>query len=224
MYKNKKMTKSTKKEAVVGGKQENGGVFVESKINWSFIGIMVISFVCTVAVIRLAPWVMQRLKHISQIKLFAPSGQRKVEFSGNENLVNIDPVLLKEYIDIKKQRIITIDTRSKPEYDNGHIKNAISIPLYTDFRRPYESLQDKGEWVDNVRKQIGVMNQIILYGYRPDADLLLVAADSLRKKGIRAKILSVGYGDWQGGFWSWMPGGELNGSININDYIERTNK
>lgn len=220
----KDIPKKTQKKMQKTMIKEKTSILEKKKIHsvLLFFGVMGCSFLCTLFIIRFTPSIVKQVKQLSKIKLFVKKEQRKVEFSGNENYLYIEPILLREYIDTKKQKIIIIDTRSKTEYENGHIKNAVSVPLYSDFKRPYESIQDQSQWNSSIKKAFRGMNEIILYGYRSDADLLLVAVESLRKGGIKAKILSVGYGEWQGGFWNWIPGGELNGTVNINDYIEKT--
>lgn len=194
-------------------------------INWlRFFVIGMISFICTVSVIRLTPLVLHQLKTIPKIRLFTSSHEKKIRFLGNEKFTHIDPVLLKGFLDTQKKDILIVDIRSNAEYNAGHIKRAINIPLYTDYRRPYETLEDREKWISEIKKEGRSSPEIIVYGYRPDADLLLVSIERLRKERTGIKILSVGYGDWQGGFWNWIPGAEMNMTVNINDYIERVNQ
>ncbi|MFA5136623.1 MAG: rhodanese-like domain-containing protein [Patescibacteria group bacterium] len=190
----------------------------------SFMIVLTASFVLTVFMINIAPNLFTKGKNHILFLQKTEVAKQKIKIVGNEQYEYIDPVLVKEYIEIQRPDMVLIDSRSREEYEVGHIKGAINIPLYMDFRRPYESMQEKQQWIKDIKKYSRYMNEIIVYGYRPDADLLLVSVEALRKERKGVKILSVGYGDWQGGYWSWMPGGELLGEFNINNYIERTDK
>lgn len=192
---------------------------------WYFAVVFILSFATTLTVIRTAPSYVKGFRLISA-NMGNPESKkvREVKLVGNEKFLHIDPILLKTYIDSNDRSFALIDTRSEAEYKLSHIKHAVNVPLYADFRRPYESLISRDKWLPSVRTQVKGNKEIIVYGYRTDADLLLIAVGVMRNKGIQAKILSVSYGDWVGGFPMWLPGHELYGSFNINDYIERTNQ
>ncbi len=183
-----------------------------------FLLVMALSFGLTFLLITYGPSLLSSLKKVS---LFSWKKQNKIIFSGNDNYTSIDPMLLKEYIDTMDKNISIIDTRSLLEYESGHIKGSTHAALYSNFRKPYESVVDMSEWVSSVKKLSWNKKTTILYSYSAEADIVRVAAEKLRASGVRAKILAVGYSEWQGGVWGWIAGGELNGALNINDYIER---
>lgn len=189
-----------------------------------FIVVMGVSFALTVVVVRSIPKIVLKAKQIklpSFTSLWNKEGNNAIIFSGNENFTTMDPMLLKEHMDAKTKKIILIDTRSQAEFENGHIKGAYNIALYLDFRSPYRSVVDIKKWVREVDKKGWGASEIILYGFNADADIVKVGAEALRKRGMRVKILSIGYSEWQGSIWNWIAGGDLNGTLNINDYIER---
>lgn len=189
-----------------------------------FLLVMGLSFALTIIIVTVSPSFLSSLKKISLpsfTHLFTRKQPKKIVFSGNESYTTIDPMLLKEYIDIQAKNILIIDTRSTAEYESGHIKGSIHIPLYSDFRMPYESAVQLSVWVSSVKKQIRNSQTPILYSYNPEADIVRVAAEKLRASGVKVKILAVSYSGWQGGVWGWIAGGELNGTLNINEYIEQ---
>lgn len=191
---------------------------------WYLGVVFLLSFATTLVIVRTAPLYAALFKQsVRTVKTWG-TGKTEVGVRGNESYLTIDPVLVKEYMDTNNDTYILVDVRSDAEYRSGHIRRAVSIPLYTDFRHPYGSAVKRDVWETELRKRTGGKREIIVYGYRPDADIIHIAVDAVRKKKMPVKILSVGYGDWVGGFPQWMPGHEIYGSFNINDYIERINQ
>jgi rhodanese-related sulfurtransferase len=190
---------------------------------WDLIMVFLLSFVSTVVLINTGPSYITAFTRIAARLENYRLGRASVEVRGNEAYLHIDPVIIKEYIETHNATHILIDARSEEEYKNGHIKGAANIPLYTDFRHPYQSAVPLANWEKTLRSNTRGKLEIIIYGYRPDADLLLIAANMARSKKMPVKVLAISYNDWVGGFPQWLPGHEIYGSFNINDYIERSN-
>jgi rhodanese-related sulfurtransferase len=191
---------------------------------WYLGVVFLLSFATTMVIFRTAPLYAAIFRQTVRNVASWGTDKKDIGVRGNETYLTIDPVLVKEYMETNNDTYILVDVRSDAEYRSGHIKRAVSIPLYTDFRRPYGSAVKLDGWEKELRKQTAGKREIVVYGYRPDADIIHIAVDAVRKKSMPVKILSVGYGDWVGGFPQWMPGHEIYGSFNINDYIERMNQ
>ncbi len=204
--------------------QNTKTVMGDADRKWYLGVVFLLSFVTTMVIFRTAPLYAAIFRQTVRSVASGWTDKKDIGVRGNETYLTIDPVLVKEYMETNNDTYILVDVRSDAEYRSGHIKGAVSIPLYTDFRRPYGSGVKLDGWEKELRKQTAGKREIIVYGYRPDADIIHIAVDAVRKKNMPVKILSVGYGDWVGGFPQWMPGHEMGESFNINDYIERINQ
>lgn len=192
-------------------------VIVDKKIDWvgliSIVSVFLIAFIITFFAVKA---VYQQIKQskIKKIKI------KKINFSGNEELLYLDPVLLKTYIDQTDKNYALIDIRSPIEYQSGHIVGAVNVPLYTDYQHVYESSVKKDAWLKQARKAVSGKKIIIVYGYSTISDLLLVTINDLRKAGWPIKILGVDWNDWQNNFYQWMPGAAFGG-IDNSRYIDK---
>ena len=116
-------------------------VIFESKVNWfglgKIIGVFVIAFTIGFFITRTVYNLAKRQPMIKTNKV------KKISLQGNEELLYLDPVLLKTYIDQADKNYVLIDIRSSVEYQSGHIVGAKNVPLYTDYLHVYESLVKK---------------------------------------------------------------------------------
>jgi len=136
---------------------------------------------------------------------------KTVKFKINEELLYLDPVLLKTYLDNDSKDFSLIDIRSKTEFDSGHIKKAQSNPLYLDYKNPYETYVNGNDWLKETKSLSRGKKIIILYGYNHEADMILEVANLLKENNLKVKILGVNWNDWQNNFYQWMPGAAFGG-------------
>lgn len=132
---------------------------------------------------------------------------------------HIDPALVKEILDAKKTDVSIFDIRSRAEYKSAHIKSAVNLPAYTDFKKVYETQTDKNTVFKEVKKSIQGKRLVILYGYSPSADTTLDMADFLKKQGVPVRVLSISWNEWRNNFYNWLPNAEKQSFI-INTYLE----
>lgn len=120
--------------------------------------------------------------------------------------------------DIRFQKDVTIvDVRSKNDYDLGHIKGAISIPLQkNDFE--YPSTEDIDNTVKAVRKKFKKKN-IVLYGNFQGNIYVHKFAQRLRKKGIHASSLAIGWNEWYHFRNLWLPESQWN-TVDMDSYVQ----
>lgn len=176
--------------------------------------IFILAFIFGFFGIRIA-YNQPKLINIEQL---VKSIKPKVVYKENMNNLYLDPILLKKYIDEDKKDYLLVDIRSDAEYKFGHIKGAISAPIYEDYKKVYDSLVNKDSWYQKINKDLIGKKQAIIYGYSPNADITLETADYL-KKIIPTKILAVGWYEWKNNFYQWTPGVEMGG-VNMDRYIE----
>lgn len=92
--------------------------------------------------------------------------------------VTIDELLIK----IKKQNVILLDVRPKEEYNSGHIKGALSIPI---------------ENLESSLKLLPKNAEVIAYCRGPFCVFADEAVKILLKKKYKAKRLEEGFPDWK---------------------------
>ncbi|MFN4763192.1 ArsR/SmtB family transcription factor [Gillisia sp. Q332] len=103
------------------------------------------------------------------------------DFYHSEN--QLEPVTLKELRQkITGQDVVILDVRPGEEYEHGHIKEAISIPVEELAGRMDELPRD---------------SEIIAYCRGPLCVYADEAVSLLREKGFKAKRLKEGYPDWK---------------------------
>lgn len=84
-----------------------------------------------------------------------------------------------------KQGVIFIDSRSKEEYAQGHIKGAINIPFY------------ESEKYEDVLSKLDKNDLIVTYCSGEDCDTSILHGDELFEKGYkRVYIFHGGWNDW----------------------------
>jgi len=118
----------------------------------------------------------------------------------SESLVTVRPDLirLKEYFELKllavKQLadvvdsvehgnpdLVLIDVRDKEDYQRGHIKGAVSMPI---------------EEIDKRYRELPTDKEIVTYCYNQYCHLSTLGALKLVEHGITAREMNVGWSDW----------------------------
>lgn len=117
---------------------------------------------------------------MADIKKIRNDTRRAREFFENKIAYTLGPVELKEMLD--EEDVTLIDVRKAEDYDEGHIKNAISIP--------------KKELEDNFEK-LSKDKINIVYCYTQQCHLAAKAAYILAKHGYPVMELDGGIKSWR---------------------------
>ncbi|MDH5600842.1 MAG: metalloregulator ArsR/SmtB family transcription factor [Gammaproteobacteria bacterium] len=96
---------------------------------------------------------------------------------------HLDPIPATELLKRVKQDLVTVlDVRPKEEYDAGHVRGAINIPI---------------EELEQHLQQLDPAQEIVAYCRGPHCILAFDAVEQLRKKGFQAHRLEKGYPEWK---------------------------
>jgi len=96
---------------------------------------------------------------------------------------NLDPIPATELLERAKQDLVTVlDVRPKEEFDAGHVRGAINIPI---------------EELEQHLEQFDPEQEIVAYCRGPHCILAFDAVARLREKGFRAHRLENGYPEWK---------------------------
>jgi rhodanese-related sulfurtransferase len=98
----------------------------------------------------------------------------------SEELEAVDRQALLERV--KKRGVIVLDVRPREEYDAGHLRGAISVPL-SELKRRLEKLPRNREIVAYCRGRYCLM--------------AIEAVELLRAKGYQATRLNLGVPEWR---------------------------
>lgn len=137
--------------------------------------------------------------------------------TGRNNLVKFDPMALVEKIKKADDDYVLVDIRSGREYENGHIKTAISIPIGTKgFIKPNGSL-DRGLIRKTINQKASKKSEIIIYSDSQYTSYPEIVAQIL---GNKAKVLAIGWNEWANFKNLWVPESSWD-NINIDDFVQR---
>lgn len=129
----------------------------------------------------------------------------------------MDPVVLLGMIKRGDSSYALIDVRSAKEYELGHIKSAISVPVYgTEFLRADGSIERKG-LKDAFKKAVSGKEKVILYGQSQYSTYPEAVIKALGGKNIQ--VLSVGWNEWRHFKNLWVPEAEWD-RIDLKDYVQ----
>lgn len=124
------------------------------------------------------------------------------DFYATENAVYVSPHGLRKQMDKKDQSFILVDLRSQQEYEEDHIRWAVSIPAYKD---PDTSAYDDKErilaWFQEL-KALYPQRDIIVYCYSGPCMTGRKIGHFLAQNNIYVKHLGIGWNerkyDWNG--------------------------
>lgn len=114
-----------------------------------------------------------------------------------------DPLKLLEDIRTNRSDVIIIDVRSRADFDQGHIKNAIHVPVGkngTQFPKN-EDILSAVKAIKNISKD----KEVILYGNFHGTSYVQELSHMLQKKRVSASTLAVGWNEWYHFRNLWMP-------------------
>lgn len=194
-------------------------VVKESNVNWSKIYRLIKITLVSCGVTMLLTIAIAILPKKKPIILFDQKPKQIIEFKQYSNIYYFDPSNLINGYDEEDRGYLLVDTRSNEEFELGHIKNSVNVPLYTDYRQISKTKIKLSDFINQIRKINKKNRTIVLYGYYARAQILLDAVQFLGQNGISGQALSISWYEFKNNPASWMPGNDL-GLFDVNQYIE----
>lgn len=123
---------------------------------------------------------LRSLRSVAQARLAEMERVKRQFFASTDDL---DPVSGKELLErVRRGEAVLLDVRPAEEFDAGHIKGAISVPL-ADLKRRLADLPKRRE--------------IVAYCRGPYCVLAIEAVKTLKGRGFKAVRLEDGVGEWR---------------------------
>lgn len=192
--------------------------YVQS-IDWNKIKKLIKILLITVGTSIILFQLIQKLpKNILKLPILQKPKVKTV-FNSYEQIFYVDPVHVIQQINDPAKDFLLIDTRSKQEFENGHIRGSVNVPLYSDYRKTEESKVVLSEYKKQINKVNTEKKVIIMYGYYSRSQLLLESVNYLMRSGVRVQLLSVSWYEFKNNPSLWLPGNDL-GVVDINQYLE----
>ncbi len=129
---------------------------------------------------------------------------------------SLDPIVLLEKIRMGSDDYLLIDIRTLEEYENGHIKTALSMPVYGTELVDENGEVDSGRIRKAVNENFGNKEMIIVYGHSQHSELSRKVADSI---GGKAVALGVGWNEWAH-FKQWWVPERLWNDVDLSNFVQ----
>lgn len=142
-----------------------------------------------------------------------------ITLSSNSSTAVYDPMVLLEKIKKGDEDYKLVDIRSFDEYEQGHIKTAISIPVYGTNLIKKDGSLDKGLVKASFKEKAGNTKLVIVYGQTEFSVYPQQVAGLVDKGGSKVKVLSIGWNEWAHFKSIWVPENKWD-SIDPNDFIQ----
>ncbi len=124
---------------------------------------------------------VQTIRRVAQARISEVDDLIRTVFMSPEQL---EPVSRRELVKRAREKsVLILDVRPPEEYEAGHIRGAISVPL-SDLKRRLAKLPKRKE--------------IVAYCRGPYCVLSVHAVELLRSRGFRARRLADGFPEWRG--------------------------
>jgi len=120
-----------------------------------------------------------------------------------------DPVRLKNEVKTQSNRALLIDLRNSKEFTKGHIKASVSLPWTGDLNT----------WLREFRKLNSKNKAIVIYEHSQVSVAPQELALYLRKTGLSAYYLAIGYNEWRHFHTFWLPESEW-GDWQVEQYVD----
>lgn len=183
--------------------------------------LFILSFLCSVLVSALVLLVI-----LNKIELrfslptvpFLNTGGISLD-SSRARVSTYDPMALVHLIKKNDQTYVLVDLRSAKEFDEGHIKTAVSIPILgTEYLAANGEVKDgkvKEVFTDKTRNK----SLVILYGQTQFSTYPESVAKVLDQSGRKVKVLKIGWNEWAHFTNMWVPESLWNTFV-IDPYIQ----
>lgn len=136
--------------------------------------------------------------------------------TGNNRTFPYEPMFLLEQIRSGSQDYLLIDIRTLKEYEAGHIKTAVSMPVYGTELLNVDKSINGGLIRKAVNNKFPNKKEIIVYGHSQNSSIAHEVASSI---GGNAKALGIGWNEWAHFKTFWVPETQWD-EIDINEYIQ----
>jgi rhodanese-related sulfurtransferase len=124
---------------------------------------------------------IQTIRRVAQARISEVDDLIRTFFMSPEQL---EPVSRRELVKrAREESVLILDVRPPEEYEAGHIRGALSVPL-SDLKRRMAKLPKRKE--------------IVAYCRGPYCVLSVHAVELLRSRGFRARRLADGFPEWRG--------------------------
>jgi len=124
---------------------------------------------------------IQTIRRVAQARISEVDDLIRTFFMSPEQL---EPVSRRELVKRAREKsVLILDVRPPEEYEAGHIRGAVSVPL-NDLKRRLAKLPKRKE--------------IVAYCRGPYCVLSVHAVELLRSRGFRARRLADGFPEWRG--------------------------
>lgn len=120
-----------------------------------------------------------------------------------------DPIFLKQQIKENRLRVSLIDIREKSIYKQGHIWGAVNIVWQNNAKQFLADLKKL-----KLKERTVVVYEHSGYSVKPEE-----LVNYLRKAGIDAYYLSIGYNEWRNFHTFWLPEKEWD-DFKVENYIQ----
>lgn len=140
----------------------------------------------------------------------------EISTGSNSSSVKYDPVILLDKIKKGEHDYALIDIRSFDEYEEGHIKTALSMPVYGTNLIKEDGSLDRGLIKKAIEEKSKDKKTIIIYGHSQHSSVSEKVASILGKK---SQVLSVGWNEWAHFKTLWVPEGMWN-EVDLSSFIQ----
>ncbi|HRN96669.1 MAG TPA: rhodanese-like domain-containing protein [Candidatus Levybacteria bacterium] len=150
-------------------------------------------------------------------KISMPALSLPVFSSSTQAQQMYDPYVLLQQIQKKKKDIVIVDLRTGSDYSEGHIKNAINVPLALNTQgKEYErSIAGAVEEIRTISKE----KTVVVYGHFSGSQFVYDMTQALRKKRVPTYSLAVGWNEWYHFRNLWLPESQWN-MIDMDTYVQ----
>lgn len=142
------------------------------------------------------------------------TGTQIITGSSRYNL-KYDPYLLLEKIKQGDTDYALVDIRSSSDYELGHIKSAINIPVYGTKLIKKDGSLDKNLIKKAVKDKTKGKNIVIFYGHSQHTTYV----DEIAQIVGGGKALAIGWNEWAHFKNLWVPESKWN-EIDLSDYVQ----
>lgn len=136
--------------------------------------------------------------------------------TGGRSIRTIDPIILLEKIKKDEDDYLLIDIRSNKDYEIGHIKTAVNMPVYGTSLIKKDGSLDKGVIRRNISDNFPNKKMVIVYGDSSYSVLSQEVADAIGGNGY---ALGIGWNEWRHFKALWVPESMWD-EMDINNYIQ----
>lgn len=186
------------------------------------LGIFLVSFIVSVL---LFSFIILLLFNKIEMNLSVPSFSvlqtSGLSFKGKQKntIEKFDPMALVSNIKSNHNGYVLVDIRSRADYEAGHIKKAVSVPVYNKEMLNKDGSLNEGKIRDAFKDVREQKKLIILYAdssFSIYPDIIVSILGGFQN----VKVLAVGWNEWAHFKNMWVPESQWS-TFNINDYIQR---